>query len=243
MGRESLAWAAGFYDGEGSSSMYIPRQRRTARRQIQVSQSGRGGIVPPALVQFREIVGEGNVTGPYRDSLYYWKTTRMETIDAVARGLWPYLGAGKREQFVSMTERARRALPKLPADVRTIRTERAWAAGFFDGEGSLWIARTPCAQKWRGLALELPQSSEAGVPDTLRRFLAIVGAGSISGPRRQRNRWSRLPQYRWQLTGRYQVSAVIRCLWPFLATVNRGRVLAVRDLLDPELASSVTLDN
>lgn len=240
---EILAWAAGFYDGEGSSSMYMPRNRRTARRQIQVSQAGHGGIAPPALVQFREIVGEGNVTGPYRGSLYYWKTTRNDAIDLVARGLWPYLSAAKREQFSSMTERARRNLVDFPAHVRMDRTERAWAAGLFDGEGSLWISRNSRYPMWRGLAMDLPQSSDTGVPDTLQRFFAVVGAGSISGPRKQRNRWSRLPQYRWRLSGRHQVSAAIRCLWPFLATVNRGRISAVRELLDPELADSLTLDN
>src|SRR6185503_7980134 len=114
MSPEILAWAAGLYDGEGSSSMYVPRKRRAARRQIQVSQSGAPGIPPAVLVQFREIVGEGNVTGPYRDSLYYWKTTRKDVIDVVALQLWPYLSTPKREQFLAMSQRAGRALPALP---------------------------------------------------------------------------------------------------------------------------------
>ena len=73
---ELLAWAAGLYDGEGSSSMFVPRRRKAARRQIQVSQAGPPDEIPLVLLRFRDIVGEGNITGPYRGYLYYWKTTR-----------------------------------------------------------------------------------------------------------------------------------------------------------------------
>src|SRR5690349_21116993 len=105
-----FAWAAGLYDGEGSASMYMPRRRKTARRQMQVSQGGVVGALPEVLVRFHDIVGEGNVTGPYRGYLFYWKTTRKDAIDAIGASLWPFLSTEKRRQFETMTRAAGREL-------------------------------------------------------------------------------------------------------------------------------------
>jgi hypothetical protein len=232
---ELLAWAAGLYDGEGSASAYVPRHRKTARRQMQVSQGGLPGSPPAVLVRFREIVGEGNVTGPYGGDLYYWKTTRKDAVDDIARALWPYLSAEKRMQFLAMTERSGRSFLVDAGAVRKAATEHPWAAGLFDGEGSVWETKKPAYPRWRGLAMELPQSSLAGIPETLTRFHAVVGVGVISGPRVQRNPWSKKPQYRWRTSGRRAVGHVIRSLWPWLGAVNRARLLAVRHLLDPEV--------
>ena len=78
------------------------------------------------------------------------------------------------------------------------------------------------------------------MPETLTRFHALVGVGAITGPRVPRNAWSKLPQYRWRLAARGAVSHVVLTLWPHLAQVNRDRVLAVRDLLDPAAASKLS---
>jgi hypothetical protein len=64
-----VAWAAGLYDGEGSASMFMPQRRKTARRQMQVSQGGSVDSPPEVLLRFRDVVGFGNITGPYRNYL------------------------------------------------------------------------------------------------------------------------------------------------------------------------------
>jgi hypothetical protein len=93
---DSVAWAAGLYDAEGSCSAYLPRHRKTYRRQIAVSQGGDPGKAPVVLIQFRNVVGgAGNITGPYNGYLFYWKSTRIDVIDAVATQLWPYLSQEK----------------------------------------------------------------------------------------------------------------------------------------------------
>jgi hypothetical protein len=232
-----LAWAAGLYDGEGSASMYMPRRRKTARRQMQVSQAGVVGSPPEVLVRFRAAVGEGNVTGPYRGYLFYWKTTRKDAIDEIAVSLWPYLSAEKRSQFETMTLAAGRSLPRWPSALRDPPTELAWAAGLFDGEGSISLAG-PLGRRYA--SLELPQSSAMAVPSTLVRFRAAVGAGFVNGPYPPRSPWSRLPQFRWSLGARAQVARVLLILWPWLSEAKRDEVRRCASRLDKPFALSTS---
>lgn len=98
-------------------------------------------------------------------------------------------------------------------------TERAWAAGFFDGEGS--VARTVS----RNGRPTVPRVSitQAGPPDappeTLLRFATAVGvSGRLYGPTFIENR---KPRYVWA-AGKYADVLVIRdALWPWLSTVKR----------------------
>lgn len=61
--------------------------------------------------------------------------------------------------------------------------ELAWAAGFFDGEGST-IARSDSARPgYYQLNITVPQGCRFGVPPLLRRFQrAMRGMGRIHGP-------------------------------------------------------------
>src|SRR5713226_2076949 len=95
---DSIAWAAGFFDGEGSVSTFAsPRGATTVR--ISVSQASRDGV-PAALSRFQAAVGgHGTIVGPYRAYLYYWHTKRVGSIEHVSSALWSQLGAVKREQL------------------------------------------------------------------------------------------------------------------------------------------------
>src|SRR5438046_100478 len=63
------------------------------------------------------------------------------------------------------------------------RAELAWAAGFFDGEGST-IARTLTSRPgYHQLNVTVPQSGRDGIPAVLLRFQRVMlGMGHISGP-------------------------------------------------------------
>ena len=200
--------------------MFMPGRRKTARRQLQVSQGGVAGVRPEVLVRFRDIVHTGNVTGPYRGYLFYWKTTRIDAIDRIAVDLWPFLSGEKRDQFVAMTRAAGRGLPAFPPTRRDADTECAWAAGLFDAEGSVLVCG---AASRRFVQLELPQSSAAGVPEVLERFRSAVGGGSIHGPHPPRSPWSRLPRYRWTLGARAEATRVLDLVWPWLSTRKRAQ--------------------
>lgn len=68
-----LAWAAGIYDGEGSASTYLPKQRKSRIRQMAVYQSG-DGAPPPLLLRFRAVVGD--VRASAWRSVPVWCTAR-----------------------------------------------------------------------------------------------------------------------------------------------------------------------
>jgi len=228
-----VAWAAGLFDGEGSASTYRPKQRLTRRRQMQVSQGGLAGEFPLVLVRFRDALGGlGGITGPYRGYLYYWKTTRNDVIDEVSEALWPFLSREKRVQLGKAALEVGRVVPALAGGALPLELGRAWAAGFFDGEGSVFLMKDHRWPDWRGIGMEVAQASIDDVPETLSRFHSVVGVGRISGPRTLRNPWSRLPQYRWRVSGGAKVSIVIRALWPWLSPVKRSQIRELRSQLD-----------
>ena len=235
-----FAWAAGLFDGEGSTSTYIPRGKTYVRRQMAVSQGGVPGRVPAVLTRFNGIVGVGNITGPY-EGLYYWKTTRKDAVDLVGALLWPYLSSVKRAQFAAAAVRMKRVLPGSVDDTRGRDFESAWAAGLFDGEGTFGAyASARMRPSWRGVSMEIPQASADGVPEALPRFRAAVGVGSVTGPRIVPSPWTRLPQYRWQASGRHVCSAAIKVIWPWLGLVKRQEIRAAMEHLDADVGDWMT---
>jgi hypothetical protein len=115
--REELAWAAGFFDGEGCFSY-------TERARYGVATIGQTDI--RALERFRDAVGVGKIYGPYdyrylgRMSKRPWwnyRAHRREHVQAITAMLWFKLGPIKREQALgvlqSYSNACRRGHPKL----------------------------------------------------------------------------------------------------------------------------------
>lgn len=101
MNREELAWAAGFFDGEGSTG-FRRQHKRAGQMRLSISQVDRR-----SLDRFRAAVGEiGSVLGPYHKrygangvrSIYDFSTASFEKVQAIVALLWTWLGAAKREQ-------------------------------------------------------------------------------------------------------------------------------------------------
>lgn len=97
-----LAWAAGFYDGEGSTHMN--NTKGTKRIRVRISQSGDKRV----LDRFVNAVSIGYVRGPYN---YDTKRLPIYTLDyssvnayTVLWLLWPYLGDVKKEQAMTVLE-------------------------------------------------------------------------------------------------------------------------------------------
>lgn len=96
-----LAWAAGFFDGEGT---FYRRSRRSRKEfNIEVSQRDRR-----VLDRFNEAVGHGKVinrngrgaTKPH----FMWVCYRREDVYSTVNKLWPYLGEVKKEQIIRATD-------------------------------------------------------------------------------------------------------------------------------------------
>lgn len=97
-----------------------------------------------------------------------------------------------------------------------LRHERAWAAGFFDGEG--WAAAVKNRNRRQPAAM-INQAGGDGVPQVLTRFLTSVeGAGRITGPVVEPGRQD---LYRWTASSRRNVAKTYELIGPWLGLVKR----------------------
>lgn len=90
MSETELAWAAGFFDGEGHT------QRKRKTRVLSIGQK-----YPDCLERFKAAIGHfGRLYGPYTKEMFYWSTTKLEDVDTVLTMLWPYLSKHKKNQAI-----------------------------------------------------------------------------------------------------------------------------------------------
>jgi hypothetical protein len=118
--REELAWAAGFFDGEGCFS-YMERAR------YGVATIGQTDV--RALERFMKAVGVGKIYGPYdyktpgRMSKRPWwncRAHRREHVQAIAAMLWFKLGPIKREQALGVLGRYRNSCHRGHPKIHTL---------------------------------------------------------------------------------------------------------------------------
>jgi len=223
MDRHELAWAAGFFDGEG----WAGKSTRGVRAQI--NQAGPDRI-PAVLVRFQAALGGlGRIGGPTREpkrkDMYRWIVSSRDEVALLLQLVKPWLGPVKLAQFARAT-----GLDVSVAQPRTGDDEwRAWAAGLFDGEGCSALLRHRTHPGYKTGELSVTQSSRVGSPEVLRRFSVVVGAGYISGPYPQRN--ATMDVFRWKVAALVDVESVIAELWPWLGEVKRAQAQRVLDVL------------
>jgi hypothetical protein len=193
--RTELAWAAGFFDGEGSTMVHTDESRPGyLRLEVVVPQVGHDGL-PAVLLRFQRAVGGlGRIGGPERDDLYECRSSMRLEAFAIVALLWNDLGAVKRRQangaikaflnqYESRTVEARggrhvsrvfdlvKASPSGPSDSHQL--ELAWAAGFLDAEGCFGLAKGNKRVAGRsGIGYVLQQPSMANRPSSPRFFTA-----------------------------------------------------------------------
>ncbi len=199
---------------------------------MDLSQAGQDQ--PPHVLQrFRTVVGAGSLFGPYRGYLFYWRTHDAAIITSTVVLLWPWLGQAKRDQIVRVVRRVNSLwsaeilasaweshLACARDQALVTDEERAWAAGFFDGDGSIGAYRQRTKRsEYLVLSAAVTQAAGRGTFENLTRFRQVVDAGSVNGPYEPRG-WSRLPQYKWQLKG-HKVELVMDRLWPWLDDAKR----------------------
>ncbi len=235
-----IAWAAGFFDGEGSTIAYFPnRKSRYLRVQASVPQSGHGQV-PAVLSRFRAaMLGMGKIVGPNEYGIYVWKTRGFEETQSTIALLWRYLGPIKRAQasaalketldgyrsgrLKARASRRRRndhavhaATSSTSANADDL--ERAWAAGFMDAEGCFGLARSMKRKNgthWYRVRVSASQHGSVGVPAQVltRLHAAFGGFGRIE-------RHGDPDDYRWLVEGPEAVEYVLRRTKPSLGTVK-----------------------
>lgn len=244
MDRSELAWAAGFFDGEGST---IARSFKTrpGYRQLAISlpQSGDTTSPPKVLLRFqRAMGGMGTISGPNSDGIYAWRVLGREQVHVTLQLLWPFLSDVKREQAAraitlvdaqydhgAYRRRSSRShAPAITADESGCGApalEAAWAAGFLDAEG--WFGLIHVAPRvngpdWYRLRCSASQHGAAGSPpQVLLRLRALLG-GRIE-------RHGDPDDHKWLVEGRARVESVLKTLGPLLTDDKRGQ--AARALL------------
>jgi hypothetical protein len=219
MDRHELAWAAGFFDGEGWAN-------RSARGvHTRINQAGPDGM-PHVLLKFQRIVGVGRLKGPQREEgkqdLYWWEATSRPDTARVAELIAPWLCHVKRDQFKRTLGRSLE--PAIwPAPMSE---ELAWAGGFFDGEGSTYLENHRTHAGYLVPRVYVPQSSQVGIATELLRLKAAMGdLGTISGVRPGRGTWR--PYRRWRVYKPGGVQLALHLLWPFIGDVKRHQARLV----------------
>jgi hypothetical protein len=117
---ESIAWAAGTFDGDGCFRTSRSRSSPYPILSASVRQSDAHGL-PHLLVRFKAVVGCGRIYGPYLrrnpNALpqYEWECRSREDVHAVYAILSPYLSLHKHRQWAEVVEKYERDREVAPA--------------------------------------------------------------------------------------------------------------------------------
>ena len=88
-----LAWAAGFFDGEGSTSVLKAQRDKFWYIRMSISQK-----LPECLERFQSIVGVGRIYKAKTREIHSWDCYKQEDVILVLHKLWPYLTRHKKDQ-------------------------------------------------------------------------------------------------------------------------------------------------
>lgn len=100
-----IAWAAGFFEGEGCFYIHKDKPRHNGTRKLRLyasmCQKGEEGKV--LLIKFKNIVHAGKV---YKDGvdMYIWKTTIDREVDHVFKLLHEFLGSRRTRTFMKLKQ-------------------------------------------------------------------------------------------------------------------------------------------
>ena len=218
-----LAWAAGFFDGDGWAAPI--RYGRGARRRpsAQINQSSLTGV-PEALIRFRDAVGVGRIGGPKieagREPLYWWVASSRGDVLRTGALIGPWLSQGKRGQFA--------AAVGLRFEAEPI-DSFAWAAGLFDAEGATSLSDRSSRRGYKAIEAAVTQGG-ARVPQELARFASCLSLGRVNGPYDQAGANELV--YGWRIHTVDDVRRMLHVLSPWLGGVKRHQAFGAMAVID-----------
>lgn len=104
----------------------------------------------------------------------------------------------------------------------TMKIELAWAAGLFEGEGSIH-AQTSGGRKY--LLLNLSSTDK----DVVERFARAMQCGKVYGPYTEKNPLR--PRWSWHAKNKADAAQAVELLEPFLCERRRAKLEEVRELV------------
>ncbi len=111
--REGLACSAGFFNGEGCTIIRYKLQRKDGTyHHYPVVHAGQAST-PETLLRFRNAVGMGRISGPFRPYRksqkvhYQFQIAGFERVQAVLGMLWPWLSTAKKEQAIKTLQKVK----------------------------------------------------------------------------------------------------------------------------------------
>lgn len=255
-----LAWAAGFFDGEGST---IVHESHPGYLRLTVSVPQFGGDDPPEILfRFKAaMLGLGEI-GPQNDEgMWVWRSRSGEEGQAAVALLWPQIGTVKRTQAASALRRFHaqygpgRLAPRRPRRTRPLHAIHdaatraefpanalvgAWLGGFLDGEGCFGLIRSESTRKngpaWHRLRASITQRSElAGPPEVLLRVREILGFGRVE-------RHGDPQAYKWVTEGPERVSEILSVTNGWLGSLKLDQANAALEMFStqPRLKGNTT---
>lgn len=120
--REELAWAAGFFDGEGS---FVILKRNYSVR-LAIAQ-----IHKDMLERFQNAIGglgtiadKGYMSKLSKHKIYTLQISNFEHVQAAMAMLWTFLGPYKREQYKAILAKAKEN--PFWGSARSLRARKSW---------------------------------------------------------------------------------------------------------------------
>lgn len=96
----------------------------------------------------------------------------------------------------------------------------AWAAGLFEGEGTIYGNKKPTRRNHK-MALMVSSTDK----DVVDRFQSIVGQGRVHGPYQFGGR--KKPLYQW-VSGKFEtIQFLVAVFWPWLGERRKAQAVAV----------------
>jgi hypothetical protein len=222
--QHELAWAAGFFDGDGWASLSKQKRRRTGQPQARINQASLSDV-PQVLVRFRDAVGVGRLGGPRteegRQPLYWWVASSRADVVRTGELIGPWLSREKRDQFAAATG-LRFAVTPIDSF--------AWAAGLFDAEGCVSLSEHRTHVGYRVIDGAVTQGGGSGLPQELERFRSLIGLGKNYGPYEQAG--ANEPIYRWRAQTPDMVRCAIHVVLPWLGEIKRKQAFDALAVID-----------
>ena len=119
MNRESLAWAAGLFEGEGCFNFYPSNGSRMMQATLVSTDKD-------VVEAFQSVVGMGTIyeRGPQKEGWkrqWRWNVSTFEKVQALIAFLWPWLKSRRRAKCVDMLARYHAAEPAATKNRRVLR--------------------------------------------------------------------------------------------------------------------------